>query len=348
MKNSQSTQSLAQDSAAAGHVGANNPFSALSPHTVLVTGGTGFIGTELVILLLASGHSVAVLSRNPAKAQRQMAARVSADAMARWCAVDDLAQLDGAMSANAQPEWRGRSIDSVINLAGAPVIGPRWSAKRQAFLIASRVGTTQALLAWATRAQFKPSVWLQASAIGFYGVRPAAEALSETSARGQGFMADLCVQWERAASPVLGLGIRLVTMRLGVVLGHGGALPPLLLPFRLGLGGRMGDGQQIMSWIHLADLLAFMAQAIGNAALQGTYNLVAPQAPSQAEFAATAGRVLRRPVWFHVPAAPIRWVGGEMAQIFVDGQNVVPARLIAQGHTFRFSTIESALCDLAT
>ena len=160
-------------------------------------------------------------------------------------------------------------------------------------------------------------------------------------------MAELCARWEASAQPATAFGVRQVVLRLGVVFGPGGALMPLLIPFRLGFGGRMGDGQQIMSWVHRDDVIQVIARAMSDPSLSGTYNLVAPDAVSQATFAETAGAVLKRPVWLHVPAAPVRALAGEMAELFFDGQRVVPQRLLQAGYTFRYPTLDGALRDLA-
>jgi uncharacterized protein (TIGR01777 family) len=159
-------------------------------------------------------------------------------------------------------------------------------------------------------------------------------------------MAELCARWEAAAQPATEFGVRQVVLRLGVVFGPGGALTPLLLPFRLGFGGRMGDGRQIMSWVHRDDVLQVIARAFNDGTLRGTYNMVAPETVSQAAFAEQAGKVLKRPVWLHIPAAPVRAMAGEMAQLFFDGQRVVPQRLTEAGYTFRFPTLDAALRDL--
>jgi uncharacterized protein (TIGR01777 family) len=305
-----------------------NPFAGLSHQRILITGGTGFIGETLVNLLLDAGHAVTVFARDPLRAAYLF------DGRARC--LRTLRQLGEA-----------EVYDAVINLAGAPVAGPRWSLARQAQLLASRVDTTRELCNWLTHAQHKPAVWLQASAIGFYGVRAASETLTEDSAKGSGFMAELCARWEDAAKPVSQLGVRQVVMRLGVVFGPGGALLPLLLAHRFGLGGRLGNGEQVISWIHRDDVLRLIARALTDSSMSGTYNFVAPEAVSQAYFAATAGQVLHRPVWLHLPAAPIRLLAGEMAQLFVDGQRVQPSKLVQAGYNFAYPTLDAALRDLA-
>ncbi|WP_186172850.1 TIGR01777 family oxidoreductase [Burkholderia gladioli] len=304
-----------------------NPFAGQAHRSVLVTGGTGFIGEALVGQLLDAGHRVTLLTRSPLRAAYQFGGRVRC--------VTALDQLHAH-----------EHFDVVINLAGAPVLGPRWSAKRQATLLASRVGVTEALLLWVEGAAHRPALWIQASAIGYYGVRAPEERLDETSRPGSGFMSELCRRWEAAAAPLDAWPIRKVVLRLGLVFGPGGALPPMLLPYRVGLGGRLGDGRQVMSWIHRDDVLRLIAEAMHRDTMRGVYNAVAPEAPSQAEFARTAGRVLRRPAWFRLPAAPLRRAAGEMAELLLDGQHVVPARLQREGFVFRFAGLEAALRDL--
>ncbi|OZI34802.1 TIGR01777 family protein [Bordetella genomosp. 10] len=304
-----------------------NPFAGLGHQRVLVTGGTGFIGEQLVAQLLEAGHAVTLLTRDPLRAAYQF------DGRARC--VRDLGQLAAA-----------DAYDAVINLAGAPIAGGPWRPGRKAKLLASRIRTTEALLQWLARAAHKPALWVQASAIGYYGVRDPEERLDENAAQGEGFMAELCARWEAAARPAAAMGVRQVTLRLGIVFGAGGALLPLLIPFRLGVGGRMGDGRQIMSWVHRDDVTRVIAHAFEDPAMRGAYNLVAPDAVSQAVFAERVGKILRRPVWLHVPARPVRAIAGEMAQLFFDGQRVVPNRLTAGGYTFLYPTLDLALRDV--
>ncbi len=303
-------------------------FSKLTLHRYLITGGTGFIGTALVQQLLRHGDHVTLWVRKPTKVQQRFGYGVRC-----ITSLDELAADD--------------AFDTIINLAGAPVVGPPWTAGRRQQLLDSRVGVTQSLLTWLARTTQKPSTWVQASAIGFYGVRPPEELLDEQSNAGNGFMSELCVKWEAAAAQAAVMGLRQVTLRLGVVLGKGGALPPLLLPIRLGLGGRMGNGRQMFSWVHLRDVLAVIATALQDKRMQGVYNTVAPGVVSQAEFALTAGQVLHRPVWLPLPAWVLRLPMGEMAQLFVDGQRVVPARLQAQGFEFAYPGLLQALQDLS-
>ncbi|WP_175854252.1 TIGR01777 family oxidoreductase [Burkholderia anthina] len=306
---------------------AANPFAGQPAGNVLVTGGTGFIGEILVNQLLDAGHTVTLLARDPLRAAYPFHGRVRS--------VTSAAQL--------QPHER---FDTVVNLAGAPVLGARWSERRRALLLASRVGVTQALMRWVETAEVKPRTWIQASAIGYYGVRPADERLDEGSSAGTGFMSVLCRQWEQSAQPLERHGVRTVVLRLGIVFGPGGALRPMLLPHYVGMGGRFGDGAQVMSWIHRDDVLRIIARAMSNGGMRGVYNAVAPVALTQREFVQVVAKVLRRPAWLHVPAAPLRVAMGEMAELLLDGQRVMSARLHQDGFMFRFPTAEHALRDL--
>ncbi len=298
--------------------------------SILVTGGTGFIGSALVQRRLAAGDRVTVLTRKPDR---------------RWKKPDGTLRHVASLSELADDEC----YTAVVNLAGAPVVGPRWSAQRKAVLMHSRVNVTHDLGKWLARTQphCPPSTWVQASAIGFYGVRPADETLTEQSAAGGGFMSHLCQSWESAAWDAASAYTRQVFLRLGLVFGPGGALPMMLAPYRLGLGARVGDGRQIISWIHLEDVLRLLDRAIDNPAMKGIYNAVAPEPIAQATFAATAGKVLGRPVFLRLPARPLRWAMGEMGELLLDGQRVMPQRLIEEGFDFSYPNLAGALGDLA-
>ncbi len=294
---------------------------------VLITGGTGFIGEALVKQLLNAGHTVTVITRHPSRATCQFQGKVRC--------IQALSELH-----------HNEHFDVIINLAGTSVVGPRWSTARKATLLQSRVGITQALVDWVATTKIKPSVWVQASAIGYYGTQPSHVLLTEDSPAGHGFMSTLCSEWEVAAQSIQKYGVRLVTLRLGLVFGPGSSLPALVLPYRFGFGGKLGNGEQTISWIHREDVLRLIAKAITVKHMHGVYNATAPESVTQAQFAATVGQVLHRPVWFHIPATPIRWLAGEMAQLFVDGQRVIPARLIGEGFHFRYPTLKNALDNL--
>ena len=298
--------------------------------TVLVTGATGFIGRALVPLLRACGHHVIVLSRAPKKAAWEFNGTVRAI---------------GSMQELAPNEI----VDVVINLAGARILGWRWSARRKAELRRSRVALTDSVVDWIARAAVKPRLMISASAIGYYGnqAQDSEQALNEASPPQPIFMSQLCQEWEAAAGRAREHGVPVALTRFGLVFGHGGALPAMLLPFRMGMGGRLGSGRQRNSWIHLHDLLRAMAHVwhLG-AQADGAWNFTAPQHPTQREFARAACAVLRRPCIVPTPAWPLRLLLGEQSDLLLEGAAIAPARLLATGFAFRYPTVQEALADL--
>ncbi|WP_308622007.1 TIGR01777 family oxidoreductase [Massilia sp. Se16.2.3] len=300
-----------------------------TPREVLVTGATGFIGQKLVAALLADGHRVTVLTRQARAAAWMFNGRIEC-----------IASMD------ALP--RSRRFDLVVNLAGAPVLGWRWSAGRRAVLRRSRVSLTQKLVDWIATAEHKPALLLSASAIGYYGVQARGDdrALTEDAPPQPIFMSDLCREWEEAARGAQAFGVQVARMRIGVVLGRSGALPMMLLPVKLGIGGPLGDGRQWLSWIHVNDVIAAMGH-LARRGEGGAFNLVAPESVSQAQFGRTAARVHRRPFGFPTPGLPMRAVLGEQADLLLEGQRVLPERLLAGGFSFRYPHLEGALRSLA-
>lgn len=314
-----------------------------APQDVLVTGATGFIGQLLVCALLDDGHKVTVLSRDPDRAASIFDDRVRS--------IDTMASL---------PD--NHRVDVIVNLAGARILGVPWSRRRKEKLLQSRIGTTQSLLEWIARSDRRPRLLLNASAIGYYGTQAQGDdsTLSEDSPPQPIFMSELCQQWEMEAAKAAAYGVPVTCMRFGLVLGHQGALPMMLLPFKLGLGGRTGTGKQWLSWIHVHDLLRAMAHlwpdqtassahgqnVEGSQARVDAYNFVAPGTVKQAEFAKTAARVLHRPAVLPVPAWPLRLVMGEQSDLVLEGQRVIPTALTEAGFVFDYPDIRSALTDL--
>ena len=305
---------------------------AQNPQRVLVTGATGFIGQQVVASLLADGHQVTVLTRQPKQAAWQFDGKVRC--------ITSFDELSGA-----QP------IDMVVNLAGARIVGRRWTPARKAALRRSRVALTQQLVAWIARAQHKPRLLLSGSAIGYYGVQPQGDdrELNEDSPPQPIFMSQLCSEWEAAAQGAQQYGVQVACMRLGLVFGHQGSLPQMLLPIRLGVGGPLGSGRQWLSWIHVHDVLralAHIARASLHGRVDGAYNFCAPEAMMQREFAKTAARVLHRPALVPTPAFVMRTLLGEQADLLVEGQRVAPRRLLDDGFVFRYPQVEGALRSL--
>jgi len=300
-----------------------------------VTGGTGFIGQLLVRHLVADGHAVTVWTRDARSAAWNFGG-----------AVRCVQSLDEVPAAD--------DIDVVVNLAGARILGMRWSERRRAQLLQSREGLTQQLVAWIAARPRKPWLLLSGSAIGYYGVQPQGDAreLAEDAPPQPIFMSQLCQRWEQAAQAAVAHGVHVACMRFGFVLGHQGSLPQLLLPISLGFGGRLGSGRQWLSWVHVHDLIRAMAHvwtltedAAAPPAAQA-FNFTAPGALSQEEFTRVAASVLHRPCWMPTPAAPVKLLLGEQADLLLEGQRVVPARLLQSGFRFMFPDARSALTDL--
>ena len=304
--------------------------------TVLVTGATGFIGRLLVQALLADGHQVIALTRNVDQATRLFDGKV---------------RLIGAMAGLAVDE----QVDIIINLAGSRILGQRWTASRRQALRASRVKLTGGVVDWIARARHKPLLLLSASAIGYYGIQPQGDSaqLDETAPPQPVFMSDLCREWEEAAGAAAQYGVQVECMRFGLVLGRQGALPMMLLPIRLGLGGRLGSGRQWLSWIHVDDLIAGVAHrwrhALGQASAAtgtGASNFTAPEQVTQAAFSQNAARVWHRPCFMPTPGWPLRLALGEQADLLLEGQRVTPARLQREGFVFRYPDLAGALRSL--
>ena len=294
---------------------------------ILLTGGTGLIGRSLCAYWHEQGHRLSVWSREPAKVARLCGASVRGIAR--------LEDLDG------------EQLDAVVNLAGAPIADRPWSRKRKALLWASRVELTEQLLAWLERREQRPAVLLSGSAVGWYGDGGDQSLHEDMQPLGDDFAAQLCGAWEQAALRAQSLGMRVVLLRTGLVLAReGGLLGRLRLPFRLGLGGRLGDGLQWMPWIHIADQIALIDFLLQQPDAEGPYNACAPLPVRNAEFTKALGQVLSRPTWLPAPAFALRAGLGEMAELLLGGQRAVPSRLLDAGFSFRFTHLDVALADL--
>lgn len=294
---------------------------------ILITGGTGLIGRRLCKALLAEGHELTVLSRKP-------------ESVAEKCGA-------GVHAIGSLSEWRPQqAFDAVVNLAGEPIVDQRWTDKRKQVLWDSRVALTEELVRRIAAAERKPAVLLSGSAIGYYGGR-GDEALDETSTAGNDFPAQLCVAWEAAARAAESQGVRVCLQRTGLVLSKdGGLLARMLPPFRLGMGARVGDGKQWMSWVHIEDLIAIMLRLLRDEQMRGPYNATSPQPVTNTEFTRTLASVLHRPAPFVAPAALLKLSMGESASLLLEGQRVLPKRLQAAQCRFAHPNLANALGDL--
>lgn len=291
-----------------------------APAEIVVSGSSGLVGRAVVAALTRSGYRVRSLVRRPVQDPSEIYWDPAAGAL-------DPADLEGC--------------HGLVHLAGEPIDG-RWTAGKKDRIRNSRVAGTRLLSTALASLQQPPRVWVSASAVGFYGDR-GDEILHEEAPPGEGFLSDVCVAWEQAAKAPS--ATRLVTLRIGVVLtSKGGALGKMALPFRFGLGGRMGDGQQFVSWISLRDLVGTVQHVLGHRSLVGPVNAVAPGAVTQRQLTAALGKVLRRPTIFPVPGAVLRLVLGEMAEgLLLASARASSEKLMESGFEFLDPEIEGTL-----
>lgn len=297
---------------------------------ILLTGGTGFIGRALCPALLAAGHEVTVLSRQPPAA------------VTRTCGI-------GVQALASLADWRPEQrFDAVINLAGEPIVDAAWSAARRQQLRASRIGLTQQLVARIAAAEHQPAVLLSGSAIGIYG-DAGATPCAESAPLAADFAAQLCRDWEQAALAAEAHGVRVCLLRTGLVLDRSGGLLQKMLPaFRFGLGAKLGNGTQWMSWITRADYVAAVLALLADEQARGPFNLTAPVPVTNADFTRLLAQALHRPALFTAPAPLLKLALGERAPMLLGGQRVLPARLQETGFRFRQPQLAGALRELLT
>ena len=294
---------------------------------IIVTGAHGLVGSALLRSLLADGHQVTALVRR--QSSGGLPAGVSEVQWDPAAGRLDAAQLEGD--------------DAAVHLAGENIAEGRWTEEKKRRIRESRVRGTRLLSETLARLARRPRVLVAASAVGIYGDR-GNEVLTEESAAGADFLAQVCKEWEAATEPARAAGVRVVNLRIGVVLAReGGALQKMLPPFKLGVGGKIGDGSHYMSWIVLDDVVGVIRHALAVESLQGPVNTVAPEAVTNAEFTKALGRALNRPTFFPVPLFGLRLAYGELADVLTASQRVAPARLEATNYRFKHPTLEGAL-----
>ena len=300
---------------------------------VIVTGGTGFIGSALCRELITAGHQPVVLTRDPDGARRKLGTGIEASL---W---------EPAQSGEWQHALDG--VEAVVNLAGESIAGRRWSEGHKAAIRDSRVEGTRSLVAAIGRAERQPTVLVSASATGYYGPR-GDEPVSESDPPGGDFLARVCRDWESEARAAEALGVRVAVVRTGVVLGPGGgALSKLLPPFKMFVGGPLGSGRQGFPWVHLTDVVGIYIRAIQSPDVSGPLNATGPEPLTNREFSERLARVLGRPSWLPAPALALKLLLGEMAEpLLLQGQKVLPTRTEQLGYAFRFRTAEAALRDV--
>jgi len=297
---------------------------------VLIFGGTGFVGRNLTQELLANGYQVFVVTRNRQRTANSLGNKVK---VIEWDNISPLSSI-----------YELREIDAVVNLAGESIGSRRWSDSVKQEILASRVRTTGAIVTAINNRTIQPKVLINASAVGYYGPRQDDE-ITESAAVGQDFLAQVCRDWENEAYKVQNDLTRVVTVRIGVVLGNEGALNRMAMPFKFYVGGPLGTGNQWLSWIHIQDLTSMIRFAIEHQELTGPINATAPESVRMRDFCKVLGEVLKRPSWLPVPELLLKTALGQMAEMLLHGQRAVPEKILGAGFEFRFPKLRSALED---
>lgn len=295
---------------------------------VLIFGGTGFVGRNLIDELLSNGYQVFVATRNRQKIVNDLVGRVK---IIEWNNHSPLSSISGL-----------QDIDVVINLAGESIGNRRWTNSVKQEILTSRIRTTSAIVSAINDRTFQPSVLINASAVGYYGPRQD-EEITEIEEAGQDFLSQVCRDWENEAYKAQSDLTRVATIRIGVVLGREGALNRMKIPFKFYIGGPLGTGNQWLSWINIKDLTSMVRFVIENQELTGPINATAPDSVTMREFSHVLGEVMNRPSWLPVPTWILKIALGQMAEMLVNGQRVVPNKVIDAGFKFRFSKLKSAL-----
>ena len=297
---------------------------------IIITGATGFIGSILTERLWSQFHSLVLLSRKPP-------AEVGVSKK-EW--------FDWMPPAGGEWEKAVDGADGIINLAGEPIAGKRWSKEQKEKLRASRIDATRALVSALAKARVKPKFLVSASAVGYYGPH-GDEILTESGAAGGDFLSRLCLDWEGEALKAEAHGVRVATVRTGIVLGKGqGALAKMVPPFKMFVGGPLGSGKQYIPWIHIEDEVGLLLFLVENDEARGAFNATAPNPVTMEEFAKALGEVLNRPSWVSVPPSALALITGEMADMLLTGQRAVPEAATKLGYVFKYPMIAAALQSL--
>lgn len=296
---------------------------------IVIAGGSGFIGKALIRHLQQAGHRVIVLTRKPVAQQPPQAGPLLYEHWDAKTAGPWINQIDGA--------------DAVINLSGEPIAAKRWTTAQKNKIVASRIEAAEAIIDAISRAKKKPSVLVNASAVGYYGNVPFGN-VTENADKGTGFLADTCEQWEKTALRAGSSGVRVVLARIGIVLEKGGgALAKMLPPFYFFAGGSLGSGKQWLPWIHIEDAAKALLYAVENQGISGPMNLTAPEPVTMREFCSSLGKVIGRPSWAPVPAFALKMLLGEMSDMLLEGQKAVPEKLLKSGFRFQYPEIQKAI-----
>jgi uncharacterized protein (TIGR01777 family) len=292
---------------------------------IAIAGGSGFIGRVLQEKLIKGGHEIFVLTRDPGKIKT--ANRIKAV---------------GWLKEDSSPEEELQGIGAIVNLAGESING-RWTKEKKQGIVSSRIRVTREIIRIMDKMEHKPEVLINASAVGYYGMSETGAFTEESTRHAEDFLAKVAREWEEEAARAEKLGVRTVYTRFGVVLGNQGALPLMVLPYKWGVGGTIGSGRQWLSWIHVEDVAGIIHHAIQNKTLQGPLNVTAPHPVRMKEFGKTIASVLHRPHWLPVPGFALKMSLGEMSDMLLGGQKVIPEKAVETGYSFEFPELEPAL-----
>lgn len=296
---------------------------------IAITGGTGFVGSALTESFVNDGHSVYILTRNPDNKPVKKGVTY-----VKWL-------KDGAEPAKELP-----NIHAIVNLAGESINSGRWTEERKQRILDSRISSTREIISIIQQLDKKPRVLVNASAIGYYGSSLDQSFTENNTEAGNDFLADVSKKWEDEAMNAQNHGVRTVLTRFGIVLGEEGALPLMVLPYKLFIGGKLGDGRQWYSWVHIQDVIGMIRFAVDHESVQGPLNVTAPEPKRMNDFGKTVAEVLNRPHWIPVPEAPMQAALGEKSGIVLKGQCVLPQKAKELGYPFRYIKLKDALENL--
>lgn len=296
---------------------------------IAIAGGTGFVGKHLTKHFTEKGDHVYILTRHPENHQNEKNVTYV-----------------GWLKDDYSPEKQMEEIDAIINLAGASLAGGRWTEERKQLIRKSRIDATNGVLSLIENLDHTPDVLINGSAVGFYGNSEHKSFTEETEVSGNDFLASVVKEWEDTASQAKLKGVRTVFTRFGLILGKEGVLPLMKLPYQFFVGGRIGNGEQWMSWVHIDDVVGIIDEAIHNTSIENAVNVTAPTPKRNEDFTRTLASVLRRPHWYHVPSVFIRTLLGEMSTLVLDGQAVYPKKITGENYEFQYPDLNGAIYSL--
>ncbi|CAM4076387.1 TIGR01777 family oxidoreductase [Lederbergia lenta] len=295
---------------------------------IVIAGGSGFVGKALQELLLNTDYEVTILTRSPNKIKQTDRLRA-----VQWL-VDQ-----------SEPEKQLGKVDAIVNLAGESINGLRWTKSKKERILKSRIIVTKEINRIISRLEKKPKVLVNASAVGYYGMSEEKTFTEADGSPGTDFLAAVVNKWEKEARKAEQYGVRTVVARFGIVLGQDGALPLMAFPYKIGVGGTIGSGEQWVSWVHVADVAGMIQFAIEHQEISGPLNVTAPKPLKMKEFGKTIGIVLHRPHWLPVPSWLLKGLLGEMSEMLINGQQVLPKKAHTHGYVFKYPNLNQALND---